>query len=46
VLYSWVQHRVQLYLQQLAAHLPAITEGGNLASVLEHCMVRRRLPAS
>ncbi len=44
VLYSWVQHRVGHYLQQLAAHLPSITEGGNLASVLEHCMVRRRHP--
>lgn len=44
VLYSWVQHRVGHYLQQLAAHLPSITEGGNLASVLEHCMVRTRRP--
>jgi hypothetical protein len=39
VLYSWVQHRVGHYLERLAAHLPNITEGGNLASVLEHCLV-------
>ncbi|EFJ52509.1 component of oligomeric golgi complex 8 [Volvox carteri f. nagariensis] len=38
MLYSWVQHRVNLYLEQLRKHLPAITEGGNLASVIEHCM--------
>mmetsp|Transcript_22882 Transcript_22882/g.58344 ORF Transcript_22882/g.58344 Transcript_22882/m.58344 type:complete len:587 (-) Transcript_22882:344-2104(-) len=38
MLHSWVQHRVSLYLAALRAHLPNITEGGNLASVLEHCM--------
>ncbi|KAG2501179.1 hypothetical protein HYH03_000994 [Edaphochlamys debaryana] len=38
MLYSWVQHRVSLYLEQLRRHLPHITEGGNLASVIEHCM--------
>ncbi|KAG2448828.1 hypothetical protein HYH02_006179 [Chlamydomonas schloesseri] len=38
MLYSWVQHRLGLYLEQLRKHLPHITEGGNLASVIEHCM--------
>ncbi|GIL45758.1 hypothetical protein Vafri_2911 [Volvox africanus] len=38
MLYSWVQHRASLYLEQLREHLPNITEGGNLASVIEHCM--------
>lgn len=38
VLYSWVQHRISLYMDILQQHLPNITEGGNLASVLEHCM--------
>lgn len=42
MLYSWVQHRLGLYLEQLRKHLPHITEGGNLASVIEHCMVRTR----
>lgn len=27
-----------LYLEALRQHLPGITEGGSLASVLEHCM--------
>ncbi|KXZ47031.1 hypothetical protein GPECTOR_38g268 [Gonium pectorale] len=38
MLYSWVQHRVSTYLAALRKHLPAIAEGGNLASVIEHCM--------
>lgn len=38
VLYSWVQYRVQHYVRALHCHLPQIPEGGNLASVLEHCM--------
>ncbi|PNH08164.1 Conserved oligomeric Golgi complex subunit 8 [Tetrabaena socialis] len=38
MLYTWVQHRISLYLEQLRKHLPNITEGGNLASVIEHCM--------
>ncbi|GLC34513.1 hypothetical protein PLESTB_001253200 [Pleodorina starrii] len=38
MLYCWVQHRVSLYLEQLRRHLPAISEGGNMASVIEHCM--------
>lgn len=45
MLYTWVQHRLGLYLEQLRKHLPHITEGGNLASVIEHCMVRARSPA-
>lgn len=40
LLYSWVQHRVSLYVALLRTHLPHVTEGGNLASVIEHCMVR------
>jgi hypothetical protein len=39
MLHSWVQHRLSLYLDALRTHLPNITEGGNLSSVLEHCMV-------
>lgn len=38
VLYSWLSQRVALYLAALRARLPAVTEGANLASVLEHCM--------
>ncbi|GFR42393.1 hypothetical protein Agub_g3265 [Astrephomene gubernaculifera] len=38
MLHSWVQHRLGLYLEQLRRHLPAVGEGGNLASVIEHCM--------
>lgn len=41
MLYSWVQYRLTHYLEALKKHLPSITEGGNLASVLEHCMVTR-----
>ncbi len=46
MLYTWVQHRLGLYLEQLRKHLPHITEGGNLASVIEHCMVRARIRAA
>jgi hypothetical protein len=35
-LHSWVQHRVAAYVAALRQHLPNITEGGSLASVLEH----------
>ena len=38
LVFSWAEHRVCLYLQALRQHLPGITEGGSLASVLEHCM--------
>ena len=38
LVYSWADHRVDLYLASLQRHLPRITEGGSLASVLEHCM--------
>lgn len=37
-MFSWAEHRVCLYLEALRRHLPRITEGGSLASVLEHCM--------
>jgi hypothetical protein len=37
-LYSWVQHRLVLFELALKKHLPMIHEGGNLASVLEHCL--------
>lgn len=36
-LHSWVQHRVGAYLGALRRHLPAVAEGGALASILEHC---------
>jgi conserved oligomeric Golgi complex subunit 8 len=36
-LHSWVQHRVACYVGALRRHLPNVTEGGALASVLEHC---------
>lgn len=35
-LHDWVAHRVGAYAAALRAHLPNITEGGALASVLEH----------
>lgn len=38
LLFSWAEHRICLYLEALRRHLPRITEGGSLASVLEHCM--------
>ena len=37
-LYSWVQHRLLFFELALKKHLPMIHEGGNLASVLEHCL--------
>lgn len=36
VLYSWVQQRLQLFMAALDRHLPASSEGGNLASITEH----------
>ncbi|CAI7904761.1 unnamed protein product [Closterium sp. NIES-53] len=41
LVYGWAMHRVAVYLAALAQHLPRIEDGGSLASVLEHCMVRR-----
>lgn len=38
VLYTWVQHRIAHYTDAMHHHLPAVEEGTNLASVLEHCM--------
>ncbi|CAI5521432.1 unnamed protein product [Closterium sp. Naga37s-1] len=40
LVYGWAMHRVAVYLAALAQHLPRIEDGGSLASVLEHCMVR------
>lgn len=38
ILYSWAHHRICLYVDTIRQHLPRIPEGGNLMSVLEHCM--------
>ena len=38
LLFSWAEHRLTLYLGLLRDHLPRITEGGALASVVEHTM--------
>jgi len=38
VLYSWLAQRLVTYLAALRLHLPAVSEGANLASVLEHCL--------
>ncbi|KAK9844283.1 hypothetical protein WJX74_000423 [Apatococcus lobatus] len=38
LLFSWAEHRLTLYLGLLRDHLPRITEGGPLASVVEHTM--------
>ncbi|KAJ9530654.1 hypothetical protein QJQ45_014816 [Haematococcus lacustris] len=38
LLHSWLQQRLAAYRDALSRHLPAITEGGQLASALEHCM--------
>lgn len=38
ILYAWAERRVSAYLDAVAAHLPHITDGGGLASVLDHVM--------
>eukprot|EP00898_Chlorokybus_atmophyticus_P004248 jgi/Chlat1/4824/Chrsp31S04802 len=38
MLYSWATHRLCAYVETLREMLPTISEGGSLASVLEHCM--------
>lgn len=38
VLYSWGSHRVSCYLDLLRRNLPRLTQGNDLASVLEHSM--------
>lgn len=38
VLYSWGSHRVSRYLDLLRHSLPRLTQGNDLASVLEHSM--------
>jgi hypothetical protein len=39
LLHSWVQHRLSLFVGALGSALPSITQGGSLASVLEHATV-------
>lgn len=38
ILYSWADRRVTAYLAALAQYLPKISDGGGLASVLDHAM--------
>ncbi|KAI3435879.1 hypothetical protein D9Q98_001937 [Chlorella vulgaris] len=38
ILYVWAQRRIAAYLEAIRQHLPAIGEGGSLASVLDHTM--------
>ncbi|GAB4821913.1 hypothetical protein N2152v2_008959 [Parachlorella kessleri] len=38
ILYAWAERRVAKYLEAVRLHLPRITEGGSLASVLDHAM--------
>lgn len=38
ILYSWAERRVRAYLTAMEMHLPRITDGGGLASVLDHAM--------
>jgi hypothetical protein len=39
LLYSWAVHRISTHLHVLQSVLPRITEGPNLAIILEQCMV-------
>lgn len=39
LLYSWAMHRISSHLNVLHEVLPQITEGPNLAIILEQCMV-------
>jgi len=38
ILYAWAERRISAYLDAIATHLPQITDGGGLASVLDHVM--------
>ncbi|CAD7702644.1 unnamed protein product [Ostreobium quekettii] len=38
LLSSWALHRVVLLLESLKTFLPQVSEGSNVASLLEHCM--------
>eukprot|EP00887_Chlorella_sp_A99_P006351 scaffold3.g6351.t1 len=38
ILYCWAQRRVVAYVEAVRLHLPRISEGGSLASVLDHAM--------
>lgn len=40
LLYSWAMHRISSHLHVLREVLPQITEGPNLAIILDQCMVR------
>jgi hypothetical protein len=40
LLYSWAMHRISSHLNVLREVLPQITEGPNLAIILDQCMVR------
>ena len=42
LLYSWAMHRISSHLNVLREVLPQITEGPNLAIILDQCMVRIR----
>ncbi|KAH7619223.1 hypothetical protein Ndes2526B_g06178 [Nannochloris sp. 'desiccata'] len=38
ILSAWAERRIAAYLDAVASHLPQITDGGGLASVLDHVM--------
>jgi hypothetical protein len=38
ILYAWAERRISAYLDAVATHLPQISDGGGLASVLDHVM--------
>lgn len=38
ILHEWAQRRVVAYLEAMRAQLPRVSEGGSLASVLDHAM--------
>ena len=38
ILYSWAERRIAAYLDAVRFHLPRVTDGGGLASVLDHVM--------
>ena len=37
LLYRWIHHRVSILLDTLGKHLPTITEGSHIYSLIEHC---------
>ena len=38
ILYSWAQRRISVYIETLQTYLPRVSDGGGLASVLDHVM--------